>query len=462
MADKVTSETPPAVAVSGLVLPPPSPAERTRLSKCFRSGSENLRKGNHDYAVELFASCVAGDPASPIYVQAFLEALAKKYAGKKKAGGLSSLFAAGGRGNVKRMAAAGQIREAVKAGLEILKNNPNDTACILSLADTCGAAGCLDSQGWFLRRALDVAPRDTSVNKHCAAFKERLGEYEQAVACWQRIADNKGVKELAEREIARLSVEKARQKLEGRDTKPEQEGGQVPLLDRLQKKLAANPADIAVALELADLLEREATIEAAEKVLADTLAATGNDLKVREHLEDRQLRWAKRRVLLAEKQLAQQASPAAQETLAQLQQQLLKQEIDVYSARTERYPDNSAWKFELAMRLKAANRPADAIKFFQSVQQDSRRKGLVALEVGECFQKIKQYRLALQNYQLAIDSLDEREPDLKKRALYRAGVLAAALKDQDAARLHLSTLAGLDFNYRDVAERLQKLGHESA
>ena len=65
---------------------PPSPAERSRLTKCFTTGSDNLRKGNFDYAVELFGSCVAGDPASAIYLQGFLEALAKKFSGKKKGG----------------------------------------------------------------------------------------------------------------------------------------------------------------------------------------------------------------------------------------------------------------------------------------------------------------------------------------------------------------------------------------
>jgi hypothetical protein len=47
--------------------------------------------------------------------------------------------------------------------------------------------------------------------------------------------------------------------------------------------------------------------------------------------------------------------------------------------------------------------------------------------------------------------------DLRKRALYRAGVLSAGLDDVDSARKYLSTLAELDFGYRDVAERLDKL-----
>jgi hypothetical protein len=64
----------------------------------------------------------------------------------------------------------------------------------------------------------------------------------------------------------------------------------------------------------------------------------------------------------------------------------------------------------------------------------------------------------MQNYQTAVDSLTDREMELRKRALYRAGVLATGLNDVDAAQKYLGTLAGLDFGYRDVAERLDKLG----
>ena len=204
-------------------------------------------------------------------------------------------------------------------------------------------------------------------------------------------------------------------------------------------------------------MEREASVEEAETVLSDALAASGNDLKVREHLEDRQIRWAKQRVMLAEKQLQNTDSEDNKETVARLKTALLKQEIDVFAARVERYPDNVSWKYELAMRLKTAGSPAEAIKFFQQVQIDSRRRGAVALELGECFQKIKQYPLALRNYQTAVESLGDREVELRKRALYRAGVLAAAMKDTDAALKFLSNLAEIDFGYRDVAERLKKL-----
>ena len=63
----------------------------------------------------------------------------------------------------------------------------------------------------------------------------------------------------------------------------------------------------------------------------------------------------------------------------------------------------------------------------------------------------------MRNYSTAVDSLTDRETDLRKRALYRAGVLAAGLEDLESAKKYLSVLAELDYGYRDVAQRLDKL-----
>ena len=81
------------------------------------------------------------------------------------------------------------------------------------------------------------------------------------------------------------------------------------------------------------------------------------------------------------------------------------------------------------------------------------------LALGECFQHIEQYRLAMSNYEQAIEEISDREEDVKKLALYRASVLAMGLKDFDKAEKYLTDLAGLEFGYKDVAERLDKIRH---
>jgi len=162
-------------------------------------------------------------------------------------------------------------------------------------------------------------------------------------------------------------------------------------------------------------------------------------------------------VIIAEQRLAAADTPENRELVEKLKRTQLRHELEVFGARCSRYPENLTWKYELALRLKAAGKFPEAIRYLQEALKDTRRKGVISLELGECFQSIKQYPLAMQNYEAAVGALTDRELELRKRALYRAGVLAAGLKDLDAAQKHLSAVAGLDYGYRDVAQRLDKL-----
>jgi hypothetical protein len=445
-----------------------SPAERSRLSQCFQRGTQNAPT-NVDYAIEMFSLCVLGDPGNAVYLQSLLTALRRKY-GPKKAGGLGAFWPGSRAGSLKKLAATAQWREIIKQGVAILKATPSDYGCLLAMADACGQLQLHDAQRTYLKSALDAAPADPEVNRQCAKFLADHGEFDQAIACWVRVSNVKGLSDEAQQEIAKLQVEKtivAGHGMTGRPgagvgPKPAQAGGaQAPEQDdrisSLKRAIQERPTEIEAYLELADVLERDATVEEAEAVLSKALAASGNDLKVREHMEDRQLRWARHRVHVAEKRLEAESTPANQSLLERLRAAQINHEVEVYSARCARYPENLTWRYELAMRLKAAGNHAEAIKHFQDVLQDARRKGAVSLELGECFQKIKQYQLAMRNYVAAVESLTDREMELRKRALYRAGVLAGGLEDRDAAQKYLSMLAGLDFGYRDVAQRLDKL-----
>jgi tetratricopeptide (TPR) repeat protein len=144
--------------------------------------------------------------------------------------------------------------------------------------------------------------------------------------------------------------------------------------------------------------------------------------------------------------------------------ELNRAEMDVFNARLTRQPGNDTWHYELGVRLKRAARFKEAIHELQQAGGDVRHKSQVHLELGECFQYVKQFKLALSNYEQAIKTSADKEPEVHKLALYRAGVLAMGLfkTDQssqhlDAADNYLTELGGLDFSYRDVAERLDKI-----
>jgi tetratricopeptide (TPR) repeat protein len=114
-------------------------------------------------------------------------------------------------------------------------------------------------------------------------------------------------------------------------------------------------------------------------------------------------------------------------------------------------------QYEFGLRCKRAGKFKEAIQAFQAARDDIRHKALVQLHLGESFQHIRQFKLALSSYEAAVEAADSVQLDTKKLALYRAGALAAELGDRDKAEKYLTQLAAIDFGYRDVADRLDKL-----
>jgi len=155
----------------------------------------------------------------------------------------------------------------------------------------------------------------------------------------------------------------------------------------------------------------------------------------------------------AEQEKTEEAADLARRMAAQANQI----ELEVFAARSSRTPGNSLLQYELGLRLKRAGKFKEAIQAFQAARGETRQKALVEIHLGESFQYIRQFRLALSSYEAAVLAADSADVETKKLALYRAGVLAAELNDRERAEKHLTQLAAIDFGYRDVADRLDKL-----
>ena len=233
---------------------------------------------------------------------------------------------------------------------------------------------------------------------------------------------------------------------------------------KLEKAISKNPQDVSLYVELADLHTRGERFEDAEAVLRRALDASGGDVAIRERWEDAQLRSRRTQLAVAERRAKEDKTQEAVDLAERMKTELNQVELEVYRNRSDRYPTQLGLKYELGLRLKRAGQFKEAIQFLQQARGDAKRKGKVNLEMGECFQKIEQYKLAMECYEAAILDTPEREADQRKLALYRAGTLALALvikKSErsylDVAEKHLTQLAGLDFGYRDVAARLDKI-----
>jgi tetratricopeptide (TPR) repeat protein len=394
----------------------------------------------------------------------------------------------GSRNAIGKAASKGQWREAFTAACGALKSNPWDVATLLDVAEAYEQIGSDECQLYILRWALDASPKDVTVNRRAAQALAKLGQFDQAIACWRRVEQAKPGDQEATKAISQLSVERTIQKggynqesLYG--AVADQEGLEASLRDRIGKSqtgsgefapvkagatngrekelleaVAKSPADVANYLELADLFAEQNRLREAIDILAKALAASGGgDLAIRERLEDTQLRRVQDQVAVAQRRAEQEKTEEATDLAKRMAAQANQAELEVYAARAARSPGNTLLQFELGLRCKKAGKFREAIQAFQAARGDAKRKSQVEIHLGESFQHIRQFRLALSSYEAAIEAADDMQPDARKLALYRAGVLASELNDRDKAEKHLTRLAAIDFGYRDVADRLDKL-----
>jgi tetratricopeptide (TPR) repeat protein len=445
---------------------PVSPEQRRRLQESFDKGEQSKAR-NRDYATEMFTTCVAGDPGNRTYVQAFVDNLQKKYNNKGKGGNFAAFQGMGSKAKLKKSIAKGEFDAAIRAGLELLRLNPWDIPTLMQMAVASAGLGCYETQLVYLSLAQKTAadPGDVEIARACANALALVGQFDQAMGCWERVKKYHPNNEEAQSAIAGLHTDKiswvgsgkedakaAKKGVGGKDATRETE---------LRAKHDADPADVDTASDLSDLLAREERYTEAEEVLNTSLAASGGDVKVREHLEDVQLHRSRHSVTVAEKRALDDPSDENKKLLLDMRRELNKVELEVFRSRSERYPGNTTWKYEYAVRLRRAGNYNEAIKAFQEARGDPKRKAAVFIELGDCFLKIKQYKLAVSNYAAALEVMTERDQELRKKALYNAGVVAMDhLNDLDAAERHLTLLAGLDFAYKDVSARLDKINHE--
>jgi len=488
-----------------------SAKDRKRLQQWFERAKQLAEKDepDFDYILDLYAQCVVDDPSNLVYVEAFLENLQRKYKNNKKRGGFWGF--GGSRKAFQKAVLAKDWKEVFREGINLLKTNLWDVPTLRALAEACAVNHYNEVELAYLKIALDAKPKDAEVNKHCARSLARMGQFDQSIACWQRVKEITGDTNI-DKFMSQLTLAKtmggslseevtgpltrppasaarpaaaagspeessapaaestAAQDAAGADRPDEQDSSastaepaeprreiKLNVRQTVERALRQDPTNADLYVQLAEINSSERRYHDAEAILKKGLESAGSSLKLLELYEDAQIRSARARAMIAEKRAAVEKNVDAHELVKKLKDDLNRLELDIYQTRAQRHPEHRRYQFELAVRLRRAANYREAIKWFQ----DSRREpGLFAaatVEMGECFQQLKQYGKALECYQAAIEKAPEKDEDSRKTALYRAAILEAAMKHEDVAKKYLTELIQLDPFFRDAQHRLDKL-----
>jgi tetratricopeptide (TPR) repeat protein len=493
---------------------PLSPAQRRKLQQFYEFGQQKNKQGDFAYAHQMYEQCVAGDPSNLVYVDAMLANLRARYDNNKRKARLKSA-----RTDFKKALSEKRWSDVLVLGLQLLGENPWDIPTLRGMAEACAARHFNEVELRYLKMALDANSKDADVNRHCAQSLTRMGQYDQAIACWHRVEELVPGKGEAPQKISELTLLKNRiaagyvddpahatssgagggsgrgspGPAKGADpakapgtAKPAAAGANLPAassnpsgsasgspqaspsgeprlspqaeIQALEQAIQKKPGEVKLYLALAEQYRKLNRTSDEEKVLRRALQVSGNDLAVRERFEDSQIRRARQELELAEEQHTRQGTPEHQEVVQQKRLQLNRLELAVFQSRAERYPQDRGIRFELAVRLKRAGNFEAAANYFAEAAAEPKMAPSALIQQGECLQQLRQYQKALELYLQGRKSAEEsRNSEALRLALYRTGVLAAGLKNWELARNSLSAVVELDPQFRDAKSRLDSL-----
>ena len=388
-----------------------------RLYEAAQKKASGL-KPNYDYAAELLAQCVIGNPGNDVFVKTYVETLQKKYNNNRSGASLAQVRERAPARAVKKALANEQWDEVIKNGVKVLAINPWDAHTLTAMAQAARKSGDFECEMYYLKTALVAHPKDPTVNRLCAIAAAERHLLDQAIYCWHRVEEAYPNDDEAKRAISMLQSERMRKGGFSVQTEEEEHGKKVPAAavyqqpeQNAEKKLlgeiAKDPKQLSLYYELAQLYTREDRFDKAEEILTQAFEVSGGDQDVRERLDDAQLRTFRQKIINTTDLVKKR----------ELQQEYYYKELDYFKRRCERYPHNVFFRYDLGVRYYNTKQYNEAIRELQLSRNDPRRKGVSLLALGRCFQQIDQSRLALNHFITAAEEIPERDINNKKEAL---------------------------------------------
>jgi tetratricopeptide (TPR) repeat protein len=136
---------------------------------------------------------------------------------------------------------------------------------------------------------------------------------------------------------------------------------------------------------------------------------------------------------------------------------LNKAELEHYRCCSEQYPTDLGLKYDYSLCLIKHKRYDDAIPLLQAAQRDPRRKLQAMDETGVCFFLKGWYADAIDIFQTALDTCEIKDDQLAKDIRYNLARSYEEDGQTEEALKFYRKLAQLDFAYKDVSQRVNKL-----
>ncbi len=442
------------------------------IAKLIERGEDALKKKNFDYAIEVLMQAVSFAPNNGRARAALRKAELKKHEHNYPNAFALAIFGMPAKIGLffAGLGKKGNPEGYMMACEKYLMLDPKSKKINMALGDVAASAGHLETAVFAFQTASEHHPEDVTAMKKHGELLWKNGDISAAHKVFDQVVkinpkDQEAVKArknlAAEASLKQTGFETAQS---SRDLiKDKDKAGDLEKSERLhqttddlatqvaamRKKIAAEPDNTDLYLDLAEVCERMRDWDGALGAFDDALKIRPGDPVLEFGRDDVGIN----RLEAEHLELVQAKNTEKADLVAQ---KLRDVKTVAFRKRVKAYPTDLNLRFKLGELLLERGELDEAVGEFQQTVRDPKYRSESQLRLGKAFRKNGRYELAVRQLTQALDGqsgMTERVKEIR----YTLGDVLELKGDGSGAREQFSMIYEVDIAYRDVGDRLSKL-----
>ena len=458
----------------------------------FKRAEQAARKGNSEYAVELFLQGLTLDPKAPEERRKLhhIETQVIQNAGGNASGGMKTkLSTAGNLAKVKKLKVQKKWDEAVIELERALRPQPRNTGLLFDLG------GLLENLEAF-DGALSTYEECIEADRGFVEAYRKLGQLyagtdpKKAIEAWEKLRMHKPEDKEASKAIRDLSAAtlvktiddkkaatgddsfRAMLKSEDESADLEQKAKVIRTdEDRIEavrfkkEELRADPTNSRLWRDLGGLYQDQHKFDHAKAAFKKALAVNPQDLFAVDKLGSlEEIVFKEQTEKTHEEYEAAVQNGADEARVRELEdamkaadQALLQFLIEEYGRKVKAHPTDYELKIIFGEALMGGDRLDEAIEQFQKAVKDPKFKVRGQNNMGACFQKKGVHAIAIAQYTEALGGMADADSDMAKNVRYNLATAYEEKGDYTDALDQYQVIMATDIGFRDVSLRVDHL-----
>lgn len=452
----------------------------------FKKGSDAMQRQNWDFAVECYTNSVKMKPGNLLYRQTKHGCCRKLHNDNGTGVRMASMKLMGLRGKIKKARSKKDWTLMDQLAEEGMVTNPWDAQLHADIGVACAE---LEHDNVACYAWEQACKNDNENIPYLKAFGEVLaqnGQYDKARSCFEKVYKLDPADGDARSRMSQLDAEKTMNRgYDGssstKDVKLEQpeEASNAYEEDRrarrgptqgavapgeseeadLTNAIRKDPENLALYQKLIDHYRSENDFTNALQIVEKAIEVAPLNEDFKEAKDEIGLDGLRERLGEANERFRKHPDRENLKTkVAKLSIEVQKKEVEVLAKQVQNHPNDMKLKFELAQLHRKSKKFALAIPLFQQAVADSRHKEAALVALGECFIRSGKADLGRRQFIKALETLNATDdPDPFKTAHYFLGRVYEKAGKNEEAENHYNDILMVDYDYRDVLQRLEKL-----